>query len=479
VRTTRRIGPGFKLLLFLVALVAVVAGLLSLFGWGPSPEVEIRPAVAGIGQRTPVTVTVREPARGVAGVRAVLRQNGREEVLAAETLETRPLWMVWGDRTPERRLALEVGKKRQPWLANGKATLRVEATRAGGALRHPDPVVQEVELPVRVTPPALSLLSTQTYAAQGGSEAVVYHVDEAAKRHGVEAGRFFFPGAPLPGRQGEFFVIFGTPYDLETPDTIRLVAEDALGNQARLAFVERWTPRAIGNAEVTLTDAFLQKVVPEITAHRPDVRASDDLLATYLQINGDLRRKNDQELLALGARSQPQFLWNQAFLPFPGGQVMEKFAARRTYHYGNKEVDHQTHLGFDLASTQHAPVPAANRGVVMTADYFGIYGNTVILDHGYGLMSLYAHLSSIDVTPGQTVERGQRLGLSGATGLAGGDHLHFATLVRGVPVTPVEWWDSHWIQDRIARKLGSALPFAAQSAPAAQPASPVSPPTAP
>jgi murein DD-endopeptidase MepM/ murein hydrolase activator NlpD len=160
---------------------------------------------------------------------------------------------------------------------------------------------------------------------------------------------------------------------------------------------------------------------------------------------------------------------------------MERFAARRTYYYDDKEVDHQTHLGFDLASTQHAPVPAANRGVVMLADDFGIYGNTVILDHGYGLMSLYAHLSSIDVKPGQTVERGQRVGLSGATGLAGGDHLHFATLIRGVPVTAVEWWDSHWIQDRVARKLGSALPFArqgaaAQAAPTPAPATPAAPP---
>jgi len=478
-RTTRTMGPGFKLLLFLIVLVVAAAGLLSLFGWGPSPEVEVKAGAPGIGQHTPLTVTVREGARGVAGLRVVLRQNGREEVLAEETHPVRPLWKVWGARTPERTVTLELGKRKQPWLVNGKATVHVEATRPGGPLRHPDPVVSDLELPVRVVPPALALMSTQTYAAQGGSEAVVYHVDAAAVRHGVESGKFFFPGSPLPGRSGDFFVIFGIPYDLETPDSIKLVAEDVLGNQARLGFVERWTPRPVGKADIELSDAFLQKVVPEISSHRPDVPASDDLLATYLKINGDLRRKNDQELLDLGAKSRPEFLWNQAFLPFPNGQVMDRFAARRTYRYNGNEVDHQTHLGFDLASTQHAPVPAANRGVVMHAGYFGIYGNCVILDHGFGLMSLYAHLSSIDVQVGQMVERGQRLGLSGATGLAGGDHLHFATLIRGVPVTPVEWWDAHWIQDRVARKLGGGLPFghaaAAPGAPAAaQP--PVPPP---
>ena len=70
-----------------------------------------------------------------------------------------------------------------------------------------------------------------------------------------------------------------------------------------------------------------------------------------------------------------------------------------------------------------------------------------------GLQSLYAHLSSIEVTPGMVVTRDDRLGLSGQTGLAGGDHLHFAVLLNGRPVTPMEWWDQNWLEDRIFRKL--------------------------
>jgi murein DD-endopeptidase MepM/ murein hydrolase activator NlpD len=112
---------------------------------------------------------------------------------------------------------------------------------------------------------------------------------------------------------------------------------------------------------------------------------------------------------------------------------------------------------------------------VLLAHYFGIFGNAVVIDHGYGLMSLYGHLSSIGVREGQQVERGQELGRSGKTGLAGGDHLHFTMLLRGLPVNPVEWWDPHWIRDRLARKLGPALPLgggagaAAASAPAVPP----------
>jgi murein DD-endopeptidase MepM/ murein hydrolase activator NlpD len=98
--------------------------------------------------------------------------------------------------------------------------------------------------------------------------------------------------------------------------------------------------------------------------------------------------------------------------------------------------------------------------VVVLAKYLGIYGNTVIVDHGFGLMTLYGHLSAIGVKEGETVTRGQPLGRSGATGLAGGDHLHYSVLVGGTFTIPKEWWDGHWIQDRIARKIPGVLKLA-------------------
>jgi murein DD-endopeptidase MepM/ murein hydrolase activator NlpD len=122
-------------------------------------------------------------------------------------------------------------------------------------------------------------------------------------------------------------------------------------------------------------------------------------------------------------------------------------------------VDHQVHLGYDLASVKNAPIPAANDGVVVMARYLGIYGNVIVIDHGYGLMSLYGHLSSIAVTEGQEVARGETIGNTGETGLAGGDHLHFTMMLQGLPVDPKEWWDAHWIRDRLASKLGPALGF--------------------
>jgi murein DD-endopeptidase MepM/ murein hydrolase activator NlpD len=90
---------------------------------------------------------------------------------------------------------------------------------------------------------------------------------------------------------------------------------------------------------------------------------------------------------------------------------------------------------------------------VVFAGNLGIYGNAVLVDHGMGIFSLYGHLSTIAVQPGVRVTTGQTLGQTGETGLAGGDHLHFSILLDGVHVDPVEWWDAHWLHDRVTPKL--------------------------
>src|SRR5207344_251762 len=150
-------------------------------------------------------------------------------------------------------------------------------------------------------------------------------------------------------------------------------------------------------------------------------------------------------------QSSPDMLWGGVvFHPFTNSAVEAAFADHRTYMYGGKEVDRQTHLGFDLARVVNSPVVAPNKGKVMHAGPLGIYGNCVILDHGMGVQSLYGHLSSFQVREGEEVHKGQTLGLTGQTGMAGGDHLHFSMMVDGQFVNATEWWDPHWIQDRVA-----------------------------
>jgi murein DD-endopeptidase MepM/ murein hydrolase activator NlpD len=441
----------------LLALALVVAALVLTLRVGPLPSVEIRGEAKAIGRSTVVEVVASAGDRGLAGLRVELEQAGTKQVVARRTHRPLPPWALGGERTQADRLSVDVGRNAVPGLVEGDAVVRVVAERAGTWLRHPAPAVKEIRLPVRLTPPSLALLSSQHYVAQGGSGVVVYRAGATAVRHGVRAGSSFFPGAPLPGGGKEDrLALFGVPWDLSDEAQVRLVAEDDAGNASGIAFVDRFFPKPPARDKIALDDDFLAKVVTEIRQQTPGLEDRGTLLENYLEINRNLRKRNAEELLALGPRSAGAFLWTEPFLPLRNAKVMSAFADRRTYSYRGREVDAQTHLGFDLAVVARTPVPAANRGVVLLARYFGIYGNTVVLDHGLGLATLYAHLSSVETKEGQAVERGAVLGYTGSTGLAGGDHLHFTTLVRGVPVNPIEWWDAAWIRDRVAPKAGRA-----------------------
>ena len=191
--------------------------------------------------------------------------------------------------------------------------------------------------------------------------------------------------------------------------------------------------------------------MPQFQSIYPDVSRPIDL---FLKVNSDLRDKNDALLEQLGRQTAAEPLWHGAFLRLPNAAPRAGFADARDYYYQGRKVDHQTHLGVDLASLQAAPVPAANDGVVVETGFIGIFGNAVLLDHGMGLQTLYSHLSQIDVKKGDSLKKGQILGRTGATGMAGGDHLHFGVLVSGLPVNPVEWWDQHWINDNFLAKIG-------------------------
>ncbi len=458
----RRSGVGFlpKVLVGAIVLAALVVVVRGAFRAGPAPEVTIASKTKAIGVRTPITVSVSEPTRGLSAIKVELVQGDRTEVLASKSDTPSCSWQFGGARTSGETFHLEVGRDVQKNLKAAPATVRVTASRAASWLRHPEPVVKELTLPVRLTPPTLAVLSSFTYVAQGGCEAVVYRVGDTSVKDGVRAGTWFFPGFPLPGGgPQDRFALFAVPYDMGEASSVKLVAEDDVGNASSASMIDKFFAKPLRRDTIPLDDAFLQKVVPPILSQTPELADKGGMLENYLEINRELRKIDNKELTALAEKSQPKFLWTQPFQPMGSAKVMAHFADRRSYVYRGHAVDQQDHLGLDMAGVAHTPVPAANDGVVVLAKFFGIYGNAVVIDHGYGLMSLYGHLSSIDVKDGQTVTRGQILGRTGDTGLAGGDHLHFAILLQGLPVSPVEWWDAHWLTDRLSRKLGAAFPF--------------------
>ena len=441
--------------LLLLSLVAV--GLLA---WGslrrgPSPAVVIESARPAVGSSTRVVARFSEPLGGLGRITLELIQGDRAVTLAEQRFARAGAFSPTRGRfTANAELSATVGRSAQDWLKEGEVILRATADRMAGPLRSGLSVVVEKRMAVRLRPPHLELLSKQHYVRQGGSGIAVLRVGDSAVRSGVRGGTVESLSFVLPGGgPGERFALFAIPWDLTDVNQVRLFAEDDAGNRVEMPFVNLFKPSPPRMDRLELSDSFLAKVVPAIASQTPGFDASGSLLDQYLRINGDVRRATLAAIAKVAADTQPAFLWRGAFAQMPNTQRRASFAENRTYVYQGKVVDHQTHLGLDLASTVHAPVPAANAGRVVFSGWLAIYGNAVIIDHGYGLMSLYGHMFSFSVKVGDVVAKGQQIGNSGSTGLAGGDHLHLEIFVQGKSVDPLEWLDEHWIRDNIATKV--------------------------
>jgi murein DD-endopeptidase MepM/ murein hydrolase activator NlpD len=466
-----------RAVLALVVLAAGTAGAAwYMAGREAGPVIEVKSPAKFVGQAGSLELFVDAPAGRLTALTAVLTQgdqtipvfalDGATGTADAEAqvkqASSDRLWVI-----------RPLGKTAQPAIVAGKATLTVTASRPVlfGLRDAVSTVTRDLE--VRLDPPRVGIVSLHHFLNLGGSEFVVLRATPTDVQAGVRvAGQTFpaFPGSavglPDPALQVAFFAL---PFDQDAATPVTVFARDEAGNEATARMDRQPFPKRFQRSRIPLDRAFLDRVVPAIASNTPSlgltVNAGADLLPAFLTINRDLRQANNQAIAALAAKTAPEMRWQESFAQLGNTQVESRFADHRTYTFEGKEVDQQTHLGFDLASTQQAPVTAANRGVVVHAAYLGIYGNCVVVDHGLGVQSLYAHLSTMDVKEGDTVDKGQTLGRSGTSGLAGGDHLHFTMLVGGVQVNPVEWWDPHWMEDRVFRKIreaGGTAPAAAR-----------------
>ncbi len=450
------------LLALLLILLLAAAGVFVFAGRMGAPSIDIAQPQKYVGAAAPLDVAVTAPGT-LSELRIVLEQNGKQTPLFALDNPQGAEVKQEGNRV---RVTRQVGKQTVPDLQSGAARLLVTAAR---------PVVYGIrtlrssatrDLQVRLERPRVAALSTFHYINLGGTEMIVYRASPADVQSGVRVGDYEYPGFPASGATVEGVRIsdpevrvafFSLLWDQPVNAPMYIFARDEAGNSARADFDSRVFPKPFKRSRIELDDRFLERVVPAILEGTNEVNPQGDTLAKFLVINGELRRKNAAKIASFAAQTSPDLLWRGiVFHPFTNSAVESAFADQRTYVYRGKEVDKQTHLGFDLAKVVNSPIVAANRGKVLYADELGIYGNCVILDHGMGVQSLYGHLSSIAVKAGDAVEKEQELGRSGMTGLAGGDHLHFTMLVNGHMVNPVEWWDQHWIQDRILRKLKAA-----------------------
>jgi len=429
----------------LAAIVLVTAAALAflLSPWGElgAPSIQLHGDVSSIGTQKELEIKVADKNSGLSFVDIAIIQAGKKHSLFLRDFEEEKRTTATIPLLVE---AAELG------LVEGNATLKV-LVRDRSLWKNKALFIKEIQ--VDLTPPQLSLLSgSPNYIRPGGSAVVTYSSSKPLSSSWISIGNSTYRGFATANENNNTFVAFFTlPIDNTGRVKASVIAEDASGNKAEINIPLQVIRKNLRHDRVAVEEEVFDKI-RILERYYPQLSGLSDEEAFKL-VNKEIRLQSDARVKNICSVSSLQSLWKGTFLRMQGATTKANFADQRTYTSKGALLGNSSHLGIDLASTANAPVEAANTGVIIFCGDLGIYGNTVIIDHGQGLFSLYAHLSRIDVKENDFVKRGDFIGKSGSTGLAVGDHLHFSIMIFGDFVDPQEWWDSNWVNNNIISKL--------------------------
>ena len=429
---------------FIVVVVTIVAAgvfLFRQFEWY-QPGIQVHLEGSTLGRR-PFVVRVHDRGKGLAYVSINLVAAGESSPIHFREFES-------AVESAEIPVQLDPARHK---LKDGPAVLAITATdRSYWSFFRGNKTSFEKNVTMDFRPPSVEVIAGDRYVTQGGSGLVTYKASPDTARSGIKIAGYFFPAykGQLADRDVHL-AFFSHPYDVPARERAVILAEDHAGNtrQSPLAYNAR--PLKYRSAKVQVSDGFIRDKIEPLLTEAGGYGGSPK--EQFLKVNRDLRRVNEETIRKVCRKTVPKKLWDGRFNQLSNSAVQANFADHRSYFYRTEKIDEARHLGYDLAVTRRYPVPAANGGIVSFAGTLGIYGNTVIVDHGFGLCSLYSHLSSVAVAPGDTVRKGAKIGRTGETGLAIGDHLHYGVYIQGVAVLPLEWWDAKWIADNVTGKL--------------------------
>ncbi len=418
---------------------------------GTRPTVDLDPSLLTLGVSSDITVTVTDAKTGLRKARVVLFKDGKETVLLEKDYPA-PGFAGTG-RTRQDSFKIRVEPKKLG-LQDGKASLQLAVwDHSWRNWMHGNKTDIEKEVNIDTVPPRIRVLTRFHNIAQGGAGLVIYSLNETCLQTGVHVGDNFYPGYPGHFSDKNIHMAFFALDYSQSPDSrFYIKAVDTAGNSAQSGFPYYVRKRSFKKDVITLSDSFLNWKMPEIEIPG-DQNENLSPIEKFLKINRELRLINREQLKKVTEKTEPALLWQGGFQRLPNSAPRAGFADHRSYNYKGRIIDNQVHMGVDLASTAHSPIPAANQGKIVFVDDLGIYGLTVVIDHGFGLFSMYSHLSSSEVKIGDKVQRGGIIGNTGVTGLAGGDHLHYGMLIHHTFVDPIEWWDTAWIKNNITDKI--------------------------
>ncbi len=452
---------GFFLILILMVLIPVTWLFVYKFE-GKKPVVDMTLPSLYLKKSYEMSIKVTDPKTGLRKIMVSIMQptmqSGKEKILLEKQYEsTGFLGVLPGAKIIEDNFIIPV-HSRKYGMIDGDAIIRIAVSdyswRGWGK---GNIFYSETKVIIDSQPPKVNVLTNRHNIESGGTGLVIYKLFEENIKSGIQVGDNFFPGLSGLFEDKNIYTAFFALSHIQGPGTqISVLAEDMAGNTTKRGFHHYIRDKKFPTDILNISDKFLKEKMPDFDVGVKNgffQEKENPLLKKFLYINGEIRKNNVEKILSIPEISENKKYWDGRFLRLKGSARRAGFADKRIYKYKGKEIDRATHMGVDLASTANAPVKAANSGRIIFTEFVGIFGNSVVIDHGFGLCSLYSHLSRISVNKGDMVKKGDEIGLTGKTGLAGGDHLHYSMIVHNVFVNPVEWWDKSWIKNNITSKI--------------------------
>jgi murein DD-endopeptidase MepM/ murein hydrolase activator NlpD len=432
------IVKSFKKFISLIIIIAIIAGGVLYFRDTAPPLIELTPGSGSVSAKTKLLLSVDDEGTGLKNVKVNAIQGNNIKPLLTRDF-------------PEQTATVDL-EINLAGLQFDEGNIQIEVTTVDQAVYHfgkGNVSTSTYDLVFDSRAPIISVLSKAHNFTRGGSGLVTFKVNEEVSSVGVQFGDHFFPA--FQQESGAYACLLTYPYNVPEKEFIpRIVARDLAGNERQTGIYYRANYKSFRDRSINISDNFLQTKMPEFEGQIPDTETP---LEAFLYINREIRKQNRAKMAELSQQTSPVPLWEGTFIRQPKAATLALFADHRTYYYNGKKIDTTYHLGYDLASVAQAEIQACNSGTVIWADNLGIYGQCIVIDHGLGLQTLYAHMSQLDVQQGDKIVKGQIIGHSGATGLAGGDHLHLGVFVNGIAVQPIEWWDKNWLHNNVDSKL--------------------------
>ncbi len=358
--------------------------------------------------------------------------------------------------TPQNNLLLKVAAPKFETLYKGKSIkLQIEATDDSKWLIFGNTTLETYDIAIDTKAPITQVINNSRYISRGGSALVVAKVaDENLKDTYITFNDTqIFKLIPFY-KENYYAAIIA--WDITTPfedfKKAEVVAIDKAGNKSTAKIPLYITDFAVKDSNLNIPQSFIDTVSTNVL-EKMNEEVPTDLAERFVKQNRELRAKNIATIKKVSLDTLPKELFSdftiKPFERLQGSMTAAGFGERRHYYLDEKMIDEAWHLGLDWASVAQDNIPITNSGDVIFKDYLGIYGNAIIVNHGLGLGSIYAHTTNQFINVGEKVTQGQKIATTGVTGAVLGDHLHFGVLVQGIEVNPLEWMDPNWIKTRI------------------------------